>query len=677
MLQEALLSEANEQEQGLWYHSDHALWIDIHIIVREPTKEAVSTPHHLLKLSQVARQVNDYFQKQSFAWHIGGDGPVFGIHSSDHGIPHLRAICRYGASVADEWAAVGFIQQFTELPTTCSSDLAIECWDVQDGQILLIEGSANGLPSWVDRIGPEACRHRCWIRQGQIQLIAPKTQAAGSSSTHESENDLDLQQALETMRQGKTDANVVEAPASLQQAIKDCIGRLLPSSTKQTTTPVASAAKHSTNPQSYHHKAVLAVPRSVAFLIEKRPDLVNAAIVAFAHDALYASTKEAKIGKSQGKPSGNKTGIVCEDWVLTTHQFTRTNYAMIRTICSQTWKTETFIPKQFQSVELKRLQRQCSVEAMPHLHHAVHVGVRLAAGMNVLLKQNEASESLSLKERRALQYWPRLLQNELCTSPQWIIEAWQAGPQKAVHNLEDVLHCPVFLEELESQPDRVTPLSYPETSISQQMRQIIKKSEQDTHYQDYVVPRQGEVDTNEDWMVLTNESLEGQLRSQTAATTQESSLEEQEKGKEQATQLDTMLQGFQSFMVDQSGFDGVKNKEKSKGGTPEHGAAVAINPRVFLNLLKTVLDPLTSTKDIAFPVEGEEGDGFFSKEDYDAMLPDEDDNEDNDDSAPIDPTVLSLMVSETKSLVRLSLTETKHLTNCSVASRFRLPWTKS
>ena len=56
---------------------------------------------------------------------------------------------------------------------------AVECWDLNDGHILLIE-AAEHLPSWVDDDvlqggvgGPEGTHNRCWIVDGKVHLIPP------------------------------------------------------------------------------------------------------------------------------------------------------------------------------------------------------------------------------------------------------------------------------------------------------------------------------------------------------------------------------------------------------------------------------------------------------------------------------------------------------------------------
>ncbi|CAB9517075.1 Protein ecdysoneless homolog [Seminavis robusta] len=645
LLQEALLRQAERHELADVDHD--SLWLDVHVLPSDETEIQV-----LLRLAALAKELNAFFQTQRYQWHMGGDGPVFGIHGSEQ-IPHLRAICRYGANVADEWTAVELVRQFTEQ----SSQIAVECWDVQDGQILLIE-SANVLPSWVDDVGPEAMRHRCWVQNGQIQLL-PVAPTNSNSSTNNQTHNLGLQEALKTLQKG---GSQVQNPGRVQEAIRDCVARFVPSyilSKSQQPDKAKTASTH-------EHKAVIALPRPVAYLIHRRPDLVNAAIIAFATYTLQPELKTIQKKKSKNPSSKSSTtqttsttstssSIECEDWVFTTHNFSRTNYAMLRTLVSaHAWKTETTVPKAYQSVELRRIQRQCAVEATPHLCHAVHIGVRLVAGFNELL--HVATLQSSSTERRVLHYWPRLLR-ELwgMESATWLLDAWRMGPNHAVHDISNIMQCPVVAEELVG--ENICPLSHPDTSLAAQIQRELKKV--DSEQLDFVVPRQDEVDPNEDWMLFTVETMEKQVRGTLLVDPNDndsaaSKTTRQDEEKEQAAQLDTMLNAVQDFMGDKSGPEGV-SYDKQKVSRTDATAAddnddipVEIQPRVFLNLLKTVLDPSTTTNDIVFPVgkatslDGDGNDEFFSGDDYQAMLPDEGEDDDESNDA-VDTDVVELM----------------------------------
>jgi len=695
LLQEALSHQAEQRQHG---HSflDHILYMDIHVLNTPTTNahknnDSASKIQHLLRLTQVAHEANRFFQASAKSrhhdWHIGGDGPVFGIHATK-GIPHLRAICRYGANVADEWMAISLILAFTSQQINNNQgnhdrknndnddvgDLVVECWDVQDGQILLIE-SANVLPEWVDDIGPEACRHRCWIRQGKVVLIEPS-----SEDKHDHfHNKLELGGALDILRQDKLSGkSLVEESDLVQRAILECIQRYIPSANNTVATShsddahtIQGVKDESNKKSSQKHKAAIAVPRTVAFLIKQRPDLVNAAIVAFANSALDPLLTTPAPNNKGTVASQNTSQIIgCEDWVWTTHAFSRTNYAMLRTIMSPTWNTEAFVPKEYQSVELRRFQRQCANEATPHLHHAVQVGVRLVAGFNALIQQQQVPpqppsqsslSSLSLHERRILYFWPRLLQGECNLSAQWLQEAWQAGPNHAQYNLEHLLACPVVTEEMESQLDNLTPLSRPELSVAEQIRNELRSKSGSSQSSDFVMPRQDEVDSGENWMLLAPDTVEEQMQDMRGEhrtkNKSNSTNEESPKGEDQAKveQLDTMLGGFENFMVERSGADGITNvQDKSKFSNPAASnnrdeQRVQIDPRVFLHLLKATLDPSTSPETMIQVLDSSanaEDYQFFSKDDYEAMLPDNEDADDDDEeNIPMDTDVVELMVS--------------------------------
>jgi len=674
LLQEALSSQAEQQD--IFHSEQQVLHLDVYRLSLNNDYDNSNHDHdndfmqtQLLQLTQLAHKLNQCFSMdKKYDWHVGGDGPIFGIHATNH-IPHLRALCRYGVNVADEWTAIDCILNVTkQFP-----DVVVECWDVQDGQILFIE-SANVLPVWVDLIGPEACRHRCWIRQGMIQFIAPNTTMIQNGME---DQNLSLQNALRILERGQEEENcdnLVETPTVVQQVIQDCIDRFLhkqqQSKDNSPTTSQSSSQHH-----HHHHKAALTVPRSVAHMIQQRPDLVNAAIVAFAQHALHTTTHQSKKKNNNNSNKNNPdSGIQYEDWVWTTHSFSRTNYAMLRTIVSPSWRTESYIPPEFQSAELRRVQRQAAVDATPHLRHAVQVGVRLVVGFNLLLSQQQyanTSLSVSLQQRRILSYWPRLLEQELNYPTEWLLDAWKAGPNYAPFPLEYILQCPVVLEEIELEPNNITLWSYPDVSLASQIRQQLKKSEISNHQ--FLVPRQDEVDTNENWMMLSPDTVDEQMETMTGKTKrQKVTTFKKQKNQSptneqtQAAQLDSMLNGFETFMVDKSGVEGVShnniedpsaeitvagegNRNTAANSCPmKSQARVSVNPRVFLHLLKTTLDPSTPPDAINFSVNNSKNDdGFFSKDDYELMLPmgedDNDDEDDDEDKLPMDTDVLELM----------------------------------
>ena len=123
----------------------------------------------LQQLAQLASAFNTHFQESEYPWHAGCP-PVFGIHASPEGIPHLRAVCHYGDNIGDEWLALRLMVEASEKHPT----VAISSWDLDMGPVLLIEGS-SGLPDWLSEGHVDDSRHLCWIVNGEFTLIGPTT----------------------------------------------------------------------------------------------------------------------------------------------------------------------------------------------------------------------------------------------------------------------------------------------------------------------------------------------------------------------------------------------------------------------------------------------------------------------------------------------------------------------
>jgi hypothetical protein len=314
------------------------------------------------------------------------------------------------------------------------------------------------------------------------------------------------------------------------------------------------------------HRTALVVPRKIAHLIEKRPDLVNAAIQIFCQSI-------------DTPPTTDLTEY--EDWVWTTHSFSRTNYAMARTMVSPEWKSQDFLPSF--GIEVKRYQRQCAMESTPHVCHALQMGVRLVVGLEYL--QKESSLSLSSMDQR-IAGWSRIDQD--CYSDengrrqnQWILQAFQQGPNVASYNLDYVLKCPVFPEEYGNLT--LTIFSRPEESIKQQIRQAQISCEDDD--KEFIMPRPEDIDADESWMILEGGGEEGN------------------------SDLEGMLSKFSHFMVQPSSVEGVSSSRPVKR---------EIRPRAFMNILHAVL----KGDELLFPAE----DPYFFQEDYDLMEANDDDD---------------------------------------------------
>jgi hypothetical protein len=444
---------------------------------------------NLRTLAELAGQCNQFLQSQNYLWHHGGDGPVFGVLVGRDGIPHLRAYCIYGPNVQDEWMAIDFMFQMSQ---EIDHDVAISCWDVDDGQVILIQ-TANVLPNWLDEDPSDNHRYACFIRNGRIQLL---------QQPH-----ISLPDALKNLQSQTNKAS------SSHPRIQNAINQWL-----------------DINRQNAHvQTAAFVVPRKIATLMRKRPDLVHAVIQAFCKNI------------EESPPSISNH----EDWVWITHKLTRTNYAMARTLVSKEWESSEFSPKL--PMEVKRYKRQCAMEATPHLKHAVQLGVRLVVGFEFLSKSKLIPPSLD--ERIA--HWCRLDQDCQDSNPtSWIMESFQQGPNHSTHDLSHILKCPVFPEE------RQFPTLYTNSNVSlrQQLLNAQKSADED---EDFPMPLSNQVD-DESWLVL-----------------------EDANGVNRNNDLDGMVSRFQNFMVQPSGPEGVASSSLE--------TKTKLRPHIFMNILHSVL----------------------------------------------------------------------------------------
>jgi len=604
----SLLSEALKHETT----TASTLLIDVYLAeFNDPSVD------HLLALASTAVEINAYIQGQSkgYPWMQGGDGPVFGVHISDSSQPHLRCECRYGASVADEWNIIGLILKFTE----AKQNLLVESHDIDDGQILLIQ-AAEYLPTWVDRIGSEQCRHRCWIHGGKVDLIEPGID----------QSFLSLSDALKILRREV-------ARVGTQEEITKCI--------RETVAKV--------NDSQHFHRAPIVLPRPVAQLIQHRPDLVAVLAGNFLdtiHDVL---PKKSKF-----------TMALEEEWIWTTHKFGRTSYAMLRSsVASPDWKTETSIPYRYQSPQVKRLQRQCQNQTTPHLIHGLQLGVRLVAGLDAILRHGEkiSKRMDRLKqdiprtiESRVTHLWTQLDLHYRTHDCSWIQKAWTDGPNKASHDLSNIIKCPVFEFEVQN---AVTPLSQPTKSLEEQIRQELKSEGKlsGPEQEDPLIPPASEFD-DEDWMVFPSEAEISTLLG----------METNENATEIASQegIKSMLEGFQGFLTGQGTHEGVLNENSQQGSQKGSGngnsfTSLSINSKVCLNLLQSTLKA-KSGEDVSLLLLPSNGgdDGFFSAEDYEMGgndSGDEDDAEENE----TDTMAVSIMDAMDRELAERTTDRTK------------------
>ena len=533
--------------------------------------ESLRNEEQLIHLAKLADTCNLFFQSKQHAWHYGADGPVFGIHASES-IPHLRAYCRYGPSVQDGWMAVRYL---VELLKSLASDnetykVAASVWDVQDGQLILIQ-LADLLPSWLDEDSTDNHRYACWIDQkGHLQLFRKRH--------------ILLSDALQELRK--------ERKSSSHPKMQEALDYWLDLNDEAA---------------SLRQRTPMVLPRKVALAFRERPELLHTAIQAFCEHV----QQDGPVAKASLELDFTKY----ENWVWTIQSLSRTNYAMARTVCSTNgdWTSSPDSVPPNVGVEVKRYRRQCKSEASKHLKHAVALGLRAVAGLQLLLaatsKNNHGifatSAPLSSLEERII-FWDRVQQTihtNTDDKARTILESFQMGPNKATIDLTHVLKCPVFPEEAHNW----TSYTNPQSSLRDQIKSILRsksKESEDSDEEGFWVPQPDQVD-GEDWMDCgpgTRNDDVADIDSQQG--------------------LDDLLSRFQSFLHRSSGVEGISSNE---GTNAEASTQLQIRPRVFLNILHAAL----KGEKLHFP----KSDPYFYQEDYDLAQGegDSDSDSDNDD----------------------------------------------
>ena len=434
------------QENGSSSKARNSLLLDVYLLPHhhDETNEDTTIYQDLITLLPLLQNNN---VNNDYPWWTGSP-PFFGLHVSS-GIPHLRAQCRYGGlQVSDEWKCIDWMLELSRQHLT----VLVECWDEDDGQILLVE-SAAVLPRWVDKDGPEPNRHACWIRRGQVCLLEQQQQ----------------------------DGDILSIPEALQLLRDDASPRVHVLESVQTV--IRQAIHRHCGEAAQCQRTALVLPRAVAALFREQPRLLALAVVAFAEE-------------DDDTRSASDFLLTDDDWVWSTFSLGRTHYAVLRTLVRPPdWtSSSSHIPQRYQSIALRRFQNTCSNDATPHLAHAVSLGVRLVAGLEALLRLPEPPRGGAAE--RILQGWTRILL-ETGQDPSWLQQAFQAGPNHATVDLQPYLETPIYQDELE---DRYLPGS--ESSVADTIRTGLKqgaKSNIETH-----IPGPKDVD-GEEWMVWSEE----------------------------------------------------------------------------------------------------------------------------------------------------------------------------
>lgn len=406
-----------------------------------------------------SRLIPSYKEKYDHSWFAGGDGLAFGLHckddqddqsSSESAIPHLRALIRYGPHPMDEMFAIAMMKCISIDLLKYNSNVAIECWDVDDGQILLIEGSEH-LPSWIDDvIGVEAMQRRVYIVDGKVRIIPPSV--IGTAKVGCGKYVLSRREALNALIQCKVKGTMDEDRSV--DALNIAIQNKFAAFCQAITHPLDESVRR-INLKEYLHTAAIVLPLHLAIMIRHRSDLVAVAISEFCQHSVGEKERE-----SGSVLKGEEDMVQFENLVYTKITIPKALYAMLLTGAGRL-PPPIKIPKRYKSMELNRIKRQCKNggKAYAHFRHALEAGVRLVMGFEWLVNSNDgmpektASKSpsvLSCSSEERVMYHINRIAVEAGGDGEWIRNAWKLGPNGTdeKNNISALVKCPVWNPEI-------------------------------------------------------------------------------------------------------------------------------------------------------------------------------------------------------------------------------------
>jgi len=587
-LQEALNAVQKTREDG--YDGTNKLVIDIYLL----NQDELDRCQYFQTLASICKDINVTFsaKNRDYPWFSGGEGPTFAFRVEER-VPHLRAYCWYGSSIADEWTAVAAMIEISR--DRQLENCAVEMWDSDDGEgipLLLIE-SAMALPRWVDEIGPAACKHRCWLVDGEILLIQPNLTG---SQTNNIKSQLSLSKALQHLHE----STCVEKLA--RKALQVVEKRLAPY--------LGFGGKTTATTTSENHRSAVLLPRQVAYLLENIPSMCQCAVASFEQNSYLR------------KPPGDQ--IEFHDLVWTTQRMGKTSYAILRNLTSQHWPSlegEGSIPAVYKSVEVNRMKRMCQMESTPHLKYALQLGIRITAGLEYMInfspKQKTHDNTPSFgAEELILKYWTSL--DVACGGDgAWLRDAWLAGPNNSPVNLSNLIACPI--ESIDLKPSYRFPKTHRQKDVKKIVKENLRKKQRKEH--DFIVPSSDEVD-DESWMQI--KSIEENYDDTILPR-----LDEEGTPGNAEEQVDELLGNFKSFVSGKSDIEGIASgtKEPSTMKDIDDGS-LDIDPKLVLSLLHKVLNS-TPEEIQNLTTEDDDIELYFGKDD--SSLEDGSENDDIDE----------------------------------------------
>jgi hypothetical protein len=253
----------------------------------------------------------------------------------------LKGRTNYGDSVADEWLIVWLLRELSKE----FRDAWVRIYDT-DGEFLLIE-AANALPKWLN---PEIAENRVWIHNHRL-LIVPLGKEEVDPAP------LEAREVLQILD------DTPARPQHYQKVEKEAFHRL-------DNYPAAIA-------ENQHH-ATLPLPRKVAHILHTNPSYIAPVVEAFyLRDPISIRLLQ---------PDKSRIPLVFspEDFVQVSVRFTKVLYAQL---LGQQWS-----PPAPWDAALEQLVKA------GHIPEKAEIGVKVAAGMQILLSHSLFASNKPVRE---------------------------------------------------------------------------------------------------------------------------------------------------------------------------------------------------------------------------------------------------------------------------------------
>lgn len=609
--------------------------------------------------------IPSYNKKYQHCWYNGGEGVVFGMHCQDihrseandksNAIPHLRSVVHYGSNIMDEYLALAMMYALSsDLHQRYGIKVGIECWDLDDGHILLIEG-ADSLPTWVDdEVGVEGMNRRVYITNGRISIIPNTYKQNNPSSVRHLSGcyNLSRREALQYLEKECTSAfsnfdsiSSITHPAVdklIDSKLRDFL-RLLRNSDDLEPRVIL---------KEYLHTAAIVLPLRLALMIESPNIILPTLISSFCRHCTNVEWKQGISGAMDIKDP-----IPFEELVVTKVTLPKTLFAMLLTgagRCPPPYK----IPVRYKTIEMKRLKRKFENggSGFDHFRHSMEAGVRLALGYEWLLmtftnstanKPSSSTNPIAFSvEDRITTLYPSLI-HQMGGNPAWVQSSWKLGPNFTAKedSIDSIINCPVWNPEIVK--GGAWPLSKPGRTMRHLMADHYSRYElnstEDFH-EKFPMPRPNEVDSDY-WLDFHSiNELDAKMNDiispKVSIETQSRQIDENTNDqKEKTSNMESIIHGLDHFMNSTSDIEGVSSI--SNQPKESYDISMDIDQSLYLHILhKSMKLDVNEKLELENPHSDHLYDpclmDFFSKDDLEINFDTDDDQNEIDDNSDDD-----------------------------------------